>query len=203
MVMILKKIYILILSLLLVILTMSCVSAGWFGWGDDSADDVPENITLIKEFTEGLRGIHEDDGSVNTHYTIKGVFKGLPNNVEGYDLIISLYDKNGKLMKKDEGHSMDSIAKSSKKSEISTLGIISTYDKKIIDAKYIELTIYDDNGEIVFDKNITFTIENLQTNYFTIEDDHPTNSASSSSSSSDKYHYWWSDEPDPILSMEY
>lgn len=179
-----KKALLMLLVVLIIFTSFSAVSAGLFDGLFGGGNDENVNITLIKEFTEGVRCIYEDDGSVNTYYTIKGVFKGLPKNVEEYNLIISLYDKNGKLMKKDDGYTMRGIAKSSKNSEVSTLGQISTYDNKIRDAKYIGLTIYDDEGKIVFDKNITFTIENLETNYLTIEEDHPNDTSSSSSLSS-------------------
>ena len=184
----LKKRYILILSLILVILSMSCVSAGLFDglFGGDGSD---KNITLIKESVEISRIIY-DDGEISTWYYVKGVFKDLPSDVKGYNLKISGYDENGKLIKDGDGFSMKSIAKSSKDSEPSLLGVV--YDKEYEEKNisYIELTILDKDGKIVFDKNITFNLDTMDIRY---ETKSVSSSSDSNEDSNDEYHSEWLD----------
>ena len=184
----LKKRYILILSLILVILSMSCVSAGLFD-GLFGGEDSDKNITLIKESVEISRIIY-DDGEISTWYYVKGVFKDLPSDVKGYNLKISGYDENGKLIKDGDGFSMKSIAKSSKDSEPSLLGVV--YDKEYEEKNisHIELTILDKDGKIVFDKNITFNLDTMDLRY---ETKSVSSSSDSDDDSNDEYHSEWLD----------
>ena len=184
----LKKRYILILSLILVILSMSCVSAGLFD-GLFGGEDSDKNITLIKESVEISRIIY-DDGEISTWYYVKGVFKDLPSDVKGYNLKISGYEENGKLIKDGDGFSMKSIAKSSKDSEPSLLGVV--YDKEYEEKNisHIELTILDKDGKIVFDKNITFNLDTMDLRY---ETKSVSSSSDSDDDSNDEYHSEWLD----------
>lgn len=169
-----KKRYFLILSLLIIVLSMSFVSAGLF---DGFFGENDKDISLIKESTEATRNIY-DDGRVDTIYSIKGVFKDLPNDIKGYNLKISLFDEQGNLMKESDGYAMKDIARNSKDSEPHELGLIYTSEYEIKNATSILLTMYNADGNIVFNKNITFNMNNMKINKLTKD--------KSSSSSSDK-----------------
>lgn len=148
------------MGLILIILLAVVAVSGCIGGGDDSNDG--KNITLIKESTSGWYNIYDDE--TISVYNIEGVFKGLPSNVDGYNLRISLYE-DGNLVKEDDGFLMEKIAKSSKDSYPSTLAIIGVDGYKHVDVA--ELKIYNKEGEIVFDQNVTIKQENMETNHIT------------------------------------
>lgn len=157
-----KKRYIFILSLILVILSMSCVSAGLFD-GLFGGDDSDKNITLIKESTGG-HCTYYDDGDIHALYFIDGVLKDLPNDIKGYDLKFSIYDENGKLIKEEYALSMKFIADHSKESDPVELGSISLDEFKNVTVT--ELTLYNADGVVVFDKNVTFNMDNVEIEYY-------------------------------------
>ena len=177
-----------ILSLIIFVLSISCVSAGLFDgfFGND------KNITLIKESTSGWAEIY-DDGDVQSCYLVEGVFKDLPSNVKGYNLRVALYDETGKLIKEDDGYSMESIAKSSENSNPGYLCSIGV--KKLVNVSKVELKIFDDEGVVVFDKNLTFSAENMDIKHVSKSESDTNDDDNYSSTSSDsKYSNKWESE---------
>lgn len=154
-VMVLKKGFILILSLVIIVLGVSCVSAGLFDglFGGDN-----KNITLTNESTSGWVEIH-DDGSIQSCYMVDGVFEDLPSNVEGYNLKVALYDENGKLLKEADGSPMKGVAKASEKSNPTKLCFIGL--EKNVNISVAEVKLYNPEGDVVLDKNVTFSMENV------------------------------------------
>ena len=162
MVMKLKKSYLLVLSLIIIVLSMSCVSAGLFD-GLFGGEDDAKNITLIKEKTHG-RCTYYDSGKVHAIYSIEGVLKDLPENIDGYDLQFLVYNDNGKLLKESSATSMKYIAENSKKSEPVELGALSL--DKFENVSIVKLKLINEDGTVVFDKNVTFNMENVDIEYY-------------------------------------
>lgn len=190
-----KKLLIILLIVVVILSSISAVSAGWFdglfGWGDNEN----KNITLIKEYTYGEHFIRAN-GDDYTTYELYGVLKDLPDDVTGYTLRVAIYDENEKLVKEDEGFaSMYTISDYSERSEPAWLGYIELND--FINISFYELKLYNPDGEIVLEENVTFTMGNIQTfdlrssdsSSSTSSSSSTTSSSSSSSSSSDSNSY--------------
>lgn len=191
-----KKILLITLIIVAILGSVSAVSAGLFdGWFGE--EDIDKNITLIKESTDGLAYFY-DDGEIHAIYSLDGVLKDLPSDVEGYNIRVTIYDENGDFIKDEAGSSMSFVSMYSEKSEPVELGSISMDD--YINVSIIELKLFDEDGTIVLDENVTFRMENMNIEKLTEED---YADEYDDSSNSKEYHYWWSDEPDPVLSMEY
>ena len=158
----LKKIYIFFLSLIL-ITSMSCVSAGLFD-GLFGEDDSNKNITLLNESTHGWARFY-DDGDIYTVYYLEGVLKDLPNNIDDYTIKLAIFDEKGDLIKEDDGNSIYFISKRSEKLDPVEIGAVHIDDYKNI--SIIELKVFDADGIIVYDKNITFTMQNMEIDYVT------------------------------------
>lgn len=86
-----NKRLILVLSFILVLLTISCVSAGLFDGLFGSND---KNITLTNVTTNGWCNSY-DDGDISSVYEIDGIFNDLPNNINDYELKVAIYDNGG------------------------------------------------------------------------------------------------------------
>lgn len=175
-----KRILIILLIAVVILASVNVVSAGFFDFlfGEDS-NDSDKNITLIKEYTYGEHFI-QDKGDYTT-YELYGVLKGLPNDVTGYTLRVAIYDENKKLIREDEGFSsMYQVSDYSKRSEPAWLGYIEVND--FLNVSLYELKVYNPDGEIVLNENVTFKMENIKT--FDVRDDGSSSISSSSSSSS-------------------
>lgn len=143
-----------IVCLIFVILCMSCVYIGLF------SGILFPNIALTNESTYGSCDVFESDGSMVTTYCVDGIFKGLPDDSSKYSLKTSIYDENGSLIdeEKDET-SMAYISEASKSSQIFIISMITCEGLKNVSS--IELTMYNTQGNIVFDQNLTFSMENV------------------------------------------
>ena len=161
-----NKRYILILSLIVVILSMSCVSAGLFD-GLFGESDNDKNITLIKESTSGLCTFY-DNGEIHAVYNVEGVLKDLPEDIDGYDLQFSFYDENGKLIKEQSALSMKFIAEHSKDSDPVDLATISVNEYKNV--SFVILKLLNDDGIVVFENNVTFNMDNVETDTYHVKD---------------------------------
>lgn len=124
---------------------------------------IQKNITLIKESAKGSIELY-DDGDIIAIYSIEGVLKDLPDNVYGYTSKIALYDENGELLKEDDGWPLDFIESYSRKSQTTELAVTSIDDDKNI--QIIEYKLYDFDGNIVLDENVTISKGNIEVNHF-------------------------------------
>ncbi len=160
-----KKSYILVISLILVVLSMSCVSAGIFDMFTDNNAELNSNITLTNESTDSDCVVFTDDDDVYTVYRVNGIFEGLPDNMTNYTLNTSIYDANGSFIQEDEGWAdIDDILSASNKSEVIRLGANEIEGFKNVSVQ--EVKIYDADGNLVFDKNITFDMGNVNVTYY-------------------------------------
>lgn len=166
---------------------MSCVSAGLFDGlfgGDDN-----KSITLTNTTTDGWCNSY-DDGTSSSVYEIEGILNNLPDNVNKYELKVSIYDENGKLIKEDNGYNLKSIVRSSEKSKPSLIGMVIIDDSKNV--SNIEVKLIDEEGTIVFNENTTFDMDNMDINHLTKE--------TSSSSDDDEYEHsdWYKKYQDSL-----
>lgn len=148
---------------------MSCVSAGLFDiFGE--AGDGDFNITLTNESTDSDCIVFVDDDDVYTVYRVNGIFEGLPNNMTNYTLNTSIYDANGSFIQEDEGWAdIDDILSASNKSEIIRLGANEINGFKNV--SFQEVMLYDADGNMVFDKNVTFDMGNINVTYYEPDED--------------------------------
>lgn len=160
----LKKRYILILSFIVLLLSVSSVNAGLFdflGFGP--------NIELTDETTSGICTIYDDTGRVYTTYYINGVLKGLPDNLRDYNLKSSIYDENGKLVGEyDDIVALEWIAESSKNNEPAMIGFVTIDDFKNVSV--YELKIYNPDGEMIFEDNVTFSMDKMSFDHYNESD---------------------------------
>lgn len=154
---------------------------GAFGNSDD-------NITLIKNETSG-RAFWTMDGKAYYSYDINGVFKNLPSNLEGYDLKVNFYDKNGTFLH-EGGRDIEDVASDSQNNEVTYIGTFGAY--KSYDIKKIEVIIEDAEGKIVFNETYEFDMDKMDLTSLDHEPTTTSNSSSdsiSSSSSSDNANF--------------
>lgn len=150
----------------------------------------------------GGNGVIFDDGEAHVTYSVNGILKDLPNDVNDYNLTITLYDKNGTLINESEGVPMETIAKHSEDSQPSILGTISI--DEFVNVSFAEIKIYNSDEEVVFDENVTFHMENViisHTTKDTLNNYHPVDNTIESNDynddvsddSDDEYHSDWLD----------
>lgn len=135
----------------------------------DNNAELNSNITLTNESTDSDCVVFTDDDGIFTVYRINGIFEGLPDNMTNYTLNTSIYDANGSFIQEDEGWAdIDDIISSSNKSEGIRLGANEIEGFKNVSVQ--EVKLYDADGKLVFDKNVTFDMGNLNVTYYELDE---------------------------------
>ena len=125
--------------------------------GSDNNDST--NITLIRIDAYGRGYWAYGSNDPYYHYGVEGVFKNLPSNLQGYDLKASFYDENGKFVH-EGGLDIEDIAEDSQKNEITEIAGFGVYNT-MYNISYIEITIDNPQGDIVFNQTIEFDMEKM------------------------------------------
>lgn len=146
---------IIMLSLLILILSISSVSAGFL---DGMFGENNENITLTDEKTYGFTYVGDIDGETYI-YCVDGLFHNLPQGAKDYTLKAEYYDEHGHTALKGEAPSMDFIKSSSDKSK--PVELVSNLTHEFKNITNVNLKIYSEDNEIVFDENISFNMRNM------------------------------------------
>lgn len=147
----------LIFLFLVFILSISCVNAGFLGFGDDDNKNDGTNMTLIKNSTECYVG--SSSGHALYDYSVKGVLTDLPEDDEGFT-IRGLFYSGDKII----GHNdqdLDFVSYSSEKSDPSTIVSLQRYYPVNIDK--VILLVFDSEGNVVLNNTIPFDSNNTNT----------------------------------------
>ena len=137
------------------ILSISCVNAGFLGFGDENNDGT--NITLIKNSTESYIG--SSSGHSLYDYSLKGVLTGLPENGEGYT-IRGLFYSGDKIIGHDD-RDLSFVSYSSENSDPSIIVSLQRYYP--VDIDKIVLLVFDSDGNVVLNNTIPIDSNNMTT----------------------------------------
>lgn len=113
-------------------------------------------ITLIKENIKGYA--YMSDGVPHCSYYVEGVLKNLPDKIEGYSLVGTFYDENGKYIGEDDAM-MRFVKEDSDKSEPDT--IVVCYTNGVKNLSYVELEMTDPDGKVVFNQTLNYDMERM------------------------------------------
>ena len=165
-----KKLYVLILGLFILLLCVSSANASLFDFGGNDNND-GKNITLIKEITSCY--IYNSSSGIIHDYKVEGVLKNIPGDANKYTIKGVFYDGNN-VVGEDE-RSLDYFSPSSEKSRPNT--IVSIYKNESLNISKVEISITNPSGEVVFTQSVPFNMYD--------ENNHVTESNNVSTSNND------------------
>lgn len=146
-----NKILIGAIAIITIIIMSGAVSA-FDLFGNSDTDD---NITLIKNETSGKAYISSYDNQPRYNYYLDGDFKNLPSNLEGYELKSTFYGENNSFIHTYDPDLKDVI-------EYPSSYHVAYFEAhKFYNITKIEVTIYNPDGEVVFNQTYDFDMNKI------------------------------------------
>ena len=138
------------------LLSISCVNAGFLGFGDDdSKDNDGTNITLLKNSTKGSIG--SSSGHPLYGYYVNGVLTDLPEDTEGFTIRGLFYSGDNVIGHDDKDLSV--VSYSSEQSNPSIIVLLQRYYPVNFDK--VVLLVYNPEGDVILNETIPFDSNNI------------------------------------------
>lgn len=148
----------------------------------NATDDA--NITLIKAESSGSAFYGYGTNQECYNYNLNGVFRNLPDNLQGYDLKSTFYDENGEYLH-DSSEDIENVAEHSANDE--SYGVAHWQAHKLYNVSKIEVVILDPDGNVVFNETYDYDMKKMDLSGLDHEPTTTTDSSANSTSGSSSY----------------